>query len=74
MDKLGKIHGHYWKEHPKITKISKFESDSLKTNEDVASQSRKKFDRHLFDWGHKLIAALHTNVCIFARLRRITLI
>ena len=74
MDKLGKIHGHYWKEHPKITKISKFESDSWKTNEDVASQSRKKFDRHLFDWGHKLIAALHTNVCIFARLRRITLI
>ena len=41
MDKLGKIHRHYWKEHLKITKISKFESDLWKTNEDVASQVAK---------------------------------
>ena len=70
MDNLGKIHRHYWKEHLKITKTSKFENDLLKTNEDVASQSRKKFDRSLFDWGHKLIAAHHTNVCIFARFNK----
>lgn len=58
----------------KLLKPSKSESDLWKTNEDVTSQSRKKFDRRLFDWGHKLIAAHHTNVCIFVHLRRITLI
>ena len=30
MDKLGKIHGHHWKERLKISKIAKFESASLK--------------------------------------------
>ena len=30
MDKLGKIHGHHWKERPKISKIAKFESASLR--------------------------------------------
>ena len=27
IDKLGKIHQHHWKEHLKISKIAKFESD-----------------------------------------------
>ena len=30
MDKLGKIHGHHWKERLKISKIAKFESASLR--------------------------------------------
>ena len=30
MDKLGKIHGHHWKERLKINKIAKFESASLR--------------------------------------------
>ena len=36
LDKLGKIH---WKERLKISKITKFESDLFKTNEDTAPQS-----------------------------------
>ena len=31
MDKLSKIRRHLWKEHLKINKIAKFESDLLKT-------------------------------------------
>ena len=30
MDKLGKVHGHHWKERLKISKIAKFESASLR--------------------------------------------
>ena len=41
MDKFWKIGPHHWKEHLKITKIAKFESDLLKTNEDTAPQSRE---------------------------------
>ena len=41
MDKLGKIRRHHWKERLKINKIAKFESDLLKTNEDIASYSRE---------------------------------
>ena len=36
MDKLGKIRRHHWKERLKTNKIAKFESDLLKTNEDIA--------------------------------------
>ena len=32
---------YHWKERFKISKIAKFESDLLKTNEDIASQSRE---------------------------------
>ena len=36
MDKLGKIRRHHWKERLKINKVDKFESDLLKSNEDMA--------------------------------------
>ena len=41
MDKLRKIRRHLWKEHPKINKIAKFESDLVKTNEEIAPETRK---------------------------------
>ena len=41
MDKLGKTHRHHRKERIEISKIAKFESDLLKTNEDTAPQSRE---------------------------------
>ena len=41
MDKLGKIRRHHWKERIKISKIAKFQSDLLKTNEVIAPQSRE---------------------------------
>ena len=41
MDKSGKILGHHWKKHLKISETAKFESDLLKTNEDMAPQSRE---------------------------------
>ena len=33
-DNLGKIRRHHWKERLKISKITKFESDLLKNNEE----------------------------------------
>ena len=49
MDKLRRI----WKEPLKIRKIAKFESNLLKTNGDIASQSRQISER--FVWcGYKL--------------------
>ena len=44
MDKLRRI----WKERLKISKIAKFESNLLKTNGDIASQSREISQR--FVW------------------------
>ena len=41
MDKLTKIRPHHWKERLKISKSAKFESDLLKINEDINSQSRE---------------------------------
>ena len=41
MDQLGKILQHYWKERLKISRTVKFQSDLLKTNEDIAPQSRQ---------------------------------
>ena len=41
MDKLRKIRRHLWKEHPKINKIAKFESDLVKTNEEIAPETRE---------------------------------
>ena len=49
MDKFGKIRQHQWKECLKISKIAKFESDLLKTNEDIASQTRTILQT--FVWG-----------------------
>ena len=37
MEKLGKISWNHWKARLKISKIAKFESDSLKTHEDIAA-------------------------------------
>ena len=54
MDKFGKIRPHHWKEHLKITKIAKFESDLLKTNEDTLLKVAK-FYRRLYAGGHKLV-------------------
>ena len=41
MDKLEKICWHHWKERLKISKIAQFESDLLKSNEDINPQSRE---------------------------------
>ena len=41
MNQLAKIHRHRWKEHLKISKVAKFESERMKTNKDMAPQSRK---------------------------------
>ena len=41
MDQLAKIHQHRWKECLKINKAAKFESDMLKTNEELHPQSRE---------------------------------
>ena len=41
MDKLWKNRRHHWKERLKISKTAKFESDLLKTNQDIAPQSRE---------------------------------
>ena len=39
MDKLGKIRRLRWQERLQISRIAKFESNFLKTNQDIASQS-----------------------------------
>ena len=65
MDKFGKIRRHHWKERYKINKIAKFESDLLKTYEDIAPQT--------FVWwgGGKFVPLFpHTNVRNFSTLRR----
>ena len=55
MDKLGKIRGHNWKERLKISKSAKFESDLLKTNEDINSPSKSRnFNRRLTVGGTNL--------------------
>ena len=41
MDQPMKFRWHHWKEHYKISKIAKFESDLLKLNEDIAPESRE---------------------------------
>ena len=46
MDRLAKIHRQHWKEPLKISKVAKFESDRMKTNKDMAPQSRKILDKN----------------------------
>ena len=36
LEKLGNIREHYWKQRLKISRSAKFQSDLLKTNEDIA--------------------------------------
>ena len=40
-DQLAKIRQHSWKERLKISIVAKFESDFVKTNQDMAPQSRR---------------------------------
>ena len=50
-DQLGKILQHSWKKYLKISsKVINFESDLLKTNEDIAPQRREIY-RHLHGGG-----------------------
>ena len=49
MDKFGKIRRHHWKGRLKISKISKFESDLLRSYKDTAPQSREILQT--FVWG-----------------------
>ena len=50
-DQLGKILQHSWKKYLKISsKVIHFESDLLKTNEDIAPQRREIY-RHLHGGG-----------------------
>ena len=41
VDKLGKIRRYHWKKSLKISEIAKFESDLLKTNDEIATQKRE---------------------------------
>ena len=66
MDQLGKVRQHHWKERLQISQTTKFESDLLKTNEDMAPKSRH-FDRRLYGGKHKL-APQHTKACEFSQL------
>ena len=60
MDKFGKIRRHHSKERLKISKIAKFGSDLLKTNEYTAPQSREILQTFVC-WGHKLAPNIQTS-------------
>ena len=52
MDQLRKIRRHHWKERIKISKIDKFESDTPKASEDIASRSCENLQTFLWGaWG-----------------------
>ena len=48
MDQLVKIHRRRWKKSLKINKVAKFESDMLKTDEDMHPESREIL--HMIVW------------------------
>ena len=48
MDQLAKFHWHFWKEGLKINKVAKFKSDRMKTNKDMALQSRDILQTFVF--------------------------
>jgi len=52
VDKLGKIRRQHLKESLKMSKIAKFESDLVKTGDDIAPQSGKILQMFVW-WGHK---------------------
>ena len=66
MVQLGKIRRDHSKERLKIIKTDKFESDLLKTHEDIALQSCQNL-RCLYGGrgGGQVCAPHHTNVCFF---------
>ena len=78
MDKLRNIRRHHWKERLKISKIAKFGSNLLKTNEDIAPQKCEISQTAMVGAQTcpppyqrlKIITTLHSY--IFARLRPIT--
>ena len=43
MDQLGKILRHHWKERIKISKLAKFESDTIKSERGYSSSKFRKF-------------------------------
>jgi len=43
MDQLGKILQHHWKERIKISKLAKFESDTVKSERGYSSTKFRKF-------------------------------
>ena len=63
MDKLGIIRQHHWKERLKISKIAKFKSDLLKTNEDKAPQfqSREILQTRSVWWGAQICPLPHPS-------------
>ena len=50
MDQLGKILRHHWKERIKISKLAKFESDTVTSKSERGYSSTKFFDRNLHEW------------------------
>ena len=66
MDKFGKIRRHHSKERLKISKIVKFGSDLLKTNDYTAPQSREILQS--FVWWVAQTCPQHTNVRKFLQL------
>ena len=64
MEQLGKILPDHWKERLKIIKTDKFESDLLKTHEDIALQSCKNLQ--MFGCQGASLFPHHTNVCSFS--------
>ena len=63
LSKIGKICLLRWKERLSINKIAKFEIDLLKTNKDIAPQSRNIFEKFVW-WGYKL-SPHHTTAVNF---------
>ena len=79
MDQLGKTSRHHWNwERIKMRKIAKFESDFLKTYEDIAPQNCENLQTFVWWWwglgGGQVCDPLHTNVCKISRpwLRKFT--
>ena len=60
-DKLGKIRRYYWKESLKISEIAKFESDLLKTNDEIATQKREILFRIQHPKRYQSFAQLHSR-------------
>ena len=48
MDKFGKIRRQHWNERLKISKVAKYESDLLKTNEAIQLRKVAQFWRGLY--------------------------
>ena len=63
--KLGKIHQLCWKERLKISKMAKFECYLLKTNADIASQTREFLERLYV--GGKFVPPYPTNIQTYVK-------